>query len=1301
MECHSRIFGDIVLGSTTVKDFIQGADTVEVKPQIIAEWNMNSIANSYIHGTENTPTSFTPLTLQAESPSQAPITITETSNFSRTISSPVFNDNASQLIISSLQSVSSLVSATFMVNGEANLVLKNKIDISPGDNILVEGVGTEFDGSFVASSGTNGMLVKYQTQNTSTNLTLAKANLQGTVSASSNVYYIDFSVATFASKCAKVFFKLKSDYAFQSQSSQLFLEQFNVNLRAVGLSDNNIVYTQSVSKNYLVTSTSWTDAHISFANPDSPIDTVRVYLSIDTPNDSKAALLVDQIFAANVSDYEIYTEDITPLAQVFMPNRPGEVLIDAGPQNVQISPTLNHPQQPTPTQMAHKYAVGNLFENVQRSITPFAGNPYSYYVSASGWASKRTWCIYDREVKVNKIVIKVNAIAAKPTRLAPPIPEQPEAAAFNVKVLINKTWTTISNKQMEFSDNGILVLYWNGTSWTTTPWSSSTTPTISDVNGEIDKSVTIQGVAFDCLYQEYTLENSVLNKPDALETLELIEISPRLELNLTKFVKGMTVTKELDSNDIPLPIGRTTSNTSIIDLSNIPITISEADTNTNETNDIVPISNYSNSSPLKGLLVKGVKIKGSFNLNTGIASGTTTIVNIPSFIMYSERWSEDGDTVTLEVFDAIKRLQSTKARPLFLQDKTLNEIIYSIFDSVGFGDYYFDELAKLKIVRYQNDWSKTSSGVILKQTVDYFWANEEATVIETLNELLKAYQVSLYTDEYGAVKFISLYQISEKLDSVNASDVLYVQDVNEILPDTKPRRSNLKSISFEEIERPQKITIKYKRPMPSLSDYRQAKNRPNVSMTEMATDIVWEPEQGAQVLTFFELASPGILTPTQNRIPFDVDSAYRINRAIENSGYLLIDKEILKYDGVEYKFSYRGPSDTLISRIEVIRNKADIDAVVSEIYQNNQVSSISWTPTGYLVNVERGCFGTEPAEHKVLTNGSRVGWLGREFNAAYKQVSTVDQSDGTFGASNGNMSIKSEKSSGGIFIYPSTNNTVGNKRKLFARYVLNNVPSGKTGYLGCAVGVKIASNEIQSGLFIWTGVTNKNKQTTITISIVQIVNGQVKVVSAPKDFDFTEDLFDADEALEMYVEFNNEMNNMKVFIGSTSLFEVVRSKDKENDPGKRKVAFKTLTTKISPIKRDGLFGFAALENGRGLLDSLAFTVNADPRNLNQITINNLEDGYYSSSKTTPAYYANADTLLNQIVYNKFIAGFNTFQDSYLFTGAPVARGIKIFDVEYQDYPVIATPEVEFLGYTYNIDAIKNPTAVTGNVESDK
>lgn len=1289
-----------MLGLTNVKDFIQGSDTVDIKPQIIAEWNMNSIASSFIHGTENYPTSFVPLTLQAVSSSLPPTTITETSNFDRTFYSPVFNDNSSQLVISSSQSIVASVTASVMTNGVAGLLLKNKINITPGDTIFVEGVGALFDGVYIAGPQTNGIIINYDTNNPSGNSTFKESPVQGAISSSSNEYYVDFSLTSFAAKSAKIFLKLKSDYIQQSQSSQMFLEEFNVNLRAVGTLSGQVIYTQSITKNYMVNSTSWTDAYVSFANPDSIIDKVRLYLTIDTPNDSKAGLLVDQIFAANVSDYEVYTEDRTPLSQVFMPNRPGEVLIDSGPQNVEINTTLSHPQQPTPTQMAHKYAIGDLFEKVQRSITPFSGNPYSYYISGSGWGSKRTWCIYDREIKTNKIVIKVNAIAAKPKMLAPDIPGEPPAAAFNIKLLINKSWVKISSTSMSFNTNGIIVLYWNGTAWTTTPWTSNTVPTISESSGVIDKYVTIQGIAFDCLFQEYTLENSQLNKPDALEVLELVEISPRLELNLTKFVKSVKINKELDSSGIPLPIGITTSNTSIVDLSNIPITIGQADTNGSEDNDVVPISNYSQSSPLYGLLVKGVKIKGSFNLDIGTASGVPNVVNIPSFIMYSERWAENGDRVTVESFDAIKRLQSTKARPLFLRDKTLNEIMYSILDSVGFGDYYFDELSKLKIVKYKNRLPTSLDSTVLRQSVEYFWANEDNSVIEVINELLKVYQVSLYTDEYGAIRFISLYQINEKLKLVDESNVLYIQDMNETLPSSKLRRSNLKSLSFEEIERPQKITLKYKKPMPSLSDYRQRRNRPNVSMTQQATDIVWEPEEGSQVLSFFELASPGILTPTQNRIPFDVSSIFKINRAIENEGHLLIDHEILKYEGIEYKFSYKNSSGNSVFRIEVIKNKSDIDTVISEIYQTDQVSDISWTPTGYLVNVERGCFGTTQSAHKVVVDGSRVGWLGREFNSSYKQVSTIDEGDGSFGASNGNISIKCLKESGGILIYPSSNNTVGNKRKLFARYVLNNVPSGKSGSLGCVVGLKMSSGEITDGLFIWTGITNKNKNTTITISIIQIVGGQVKVVSAPKDFDFSDDLFSEDEAMEMYVEFNSQMNNMKVFIGSTSLFQVVNSKEDEKDPSKRKVAFKTLTTPISPIKKEGFFGFAALENGRGLLDALAFTANSDPRNLNDLTINNLEDGYYSSSSTTPAYYANADTLLNQIIFNRFITGFNTFKDSFIFTGAPVARGIKIWDVEYQDYPVIASPEVEFLGYTYDIEAVKDPTYITG-VEGDK
>jgi hypothetical protein len=1271
-----------MLGNTTVRNSINGSDVVEAKPKIIAEWNMNSIASPFIHGTETHPISFTPLTLQKGAAAPNITSITETSNFDRTFYSPVFNDNTSQLIIASSSSTSALVSGYAMANGTASLILKNKIPISNGDSIQVSGVGQLFDGSYVVASQLGGVLLSYVTNNSSSNVSLTSSPIQGRVSANISEYYVDFTVSTFASRAAKIFFKLKSDYQFQSQSSQLFLEEFNVTLRAVGLKDGVPVYTQSITKNYTVNSTSWTDAYISFANPDSQVDVVRVYISMEVSNDYRAALIVDQIFGANVSDFEVYTEDRTPLSEVFDVYRPGEVLLDAGPKNVEINSTLTYPQQCTPTQMAHKYAIGDLYQKVQRSITPFAGNPYSYYVSATGWGSKRIWCIYDKEISVNKLVIKVNAIAAKPA-----------VDSFVIKILVNKQWETIQTTSMAFTNNGLLTLYYNGTSWSTTPW--SLVPTISEATGQIDKRRIIQGVAFECINQSYTIENSPLNKPDALQTLELIEISPRLELDLSKFVSGLSVNKELDSSDIPLPLGSITSNTATIDFSNIPIIISSSDMNTAEVNDVVPISNYASTSPLKNLLVKGVKLKGSFDINTGVTSGTQSIVNVPSFIMYVERWKETTDIVSAECYDSVKRLQNIKSRPLYLKDKSINEIIYSILDSVGFGDYYFDELSKLKIVKYENDQSSISASTTLNQNIEYFWAVDEDSITDTLNDLLKPYQVSIYTDEYGALRFLSLYEINTKANSVAESDVLYIQDLNQVPQGGTVRRSNLMSLEFEEIERPEKVTIKYKRPMPSLSDYRQAKDRPYASMTESATDIVWEPEQQAQVLSFFEIASPGILTETQNRIPFDINSVSRINRAIENSGYLLIDQEIVKYDGLEYIFTFTNSTGTSQSRTEVIRNSADINRVISEIYQLNEVSNITWSPSGYMVNVERGCFGTEPAKHIVLSNGSRSGWLGREFNAAYKQVSSIDEADGTFGASNGNISIKCEKESGGILIYPSINNLVGNKRRFFARYVLNNVPSGKTGYLGSVVGLKIISNQILDGLFVWTGVTNKNKQTTITISIVQVVNGNVKVISEPKDFEFTEDLFSENEALEIYMEFNDPMNRLKVFIGSTSLFEVVRSKDKENDPGKRKVAFKTLTIPISSINKDGFFGFAALQKGRGTLDALAFTASSDPRNLNNISINSLDGDYYASSSTTPAYYANANTLLNQMVYNQFVPGFSTFQDSFVFTGAPVARGIKIFDVEYQDYPVIASPEVEFLGYSYNIDAIRGSTPITG------
>lgn len=1269
--------------NATLKGYIDNSTMIDIKPRIFAEWNGNAISTYKTCGTyvglSNTISSTALKSFTQIAPSPAPTVV------SRGEATPVFNDTNAQSMILDGSSASAKVDTKAAVSGVVTIKLSSPLAIAVGDSFVVDGLGAGYDGAFVAISGTTGSVVKYNSTNNTLSATESKVTPAGNVRINGGAYNYTHTLGAGA-KAVKFHLRLKSDYTHQASNDLNFLEQFDVTIRVIGRDASGIVYTQSLTKVLSVNSSDWTNAELMFANPDSTITQAEVTLYFEAVGSKKAALLVDRFLALDVSDYEVYISDRQPVSEVFDIDRPGDLLIDRGPQNITIG-SETYAQQCSPIHMASSYALGDFYEKVQRSVVPFADNPYSYYTSGSDAESKKVYCIYDRTIKTNKIVIKTNSIVTKP-----------KVDRFTVKLLISGTWTTVVTTGAVFSNNGTLVLYYNGSNWSTTRWGNASVPSISMSTGAITAKLDIQGIAFECTELEFVRNTGNLNDASALNLLELIELSPRLELDLTNITLGFSINKELGSENA-LPLGNATSNTASIDFSNIPVLIGDSDTRTSEESDIVPISQYSQTSPLYGMLVKGVKIKGYFDVDTNTSATVANAgkIMVPAFVMFSERWSENVDKVSVECFDAIKKLQSTPARPVYLENKTVNEIIYSILDSVGFGDYYFDVLNNLKVVKYGGAGASGESAV-LKQSIDYFWADKDQSVTDTLNDLFKPYQIAMFADEYGGVTFTSLLEISNK--TASPSNLVYIQDKNHGTTDGAPInfKSNLKDISLEEVERPEKIIMRYRRPTPSISDFRQVKNKPNSSVVSRATDIVWEPESEAQLLTYFELGSPGILTETQNRIPFDVTAAGFINRAIENSGYLLIDEEIVYYDGLEYIFTT--PSDPSFYRIEEIRTAADIERIISEIYQDKNTGDINFTPTGYMVNVQRGLFGTEPAKHTVLSPGSRIGWQGIEFNASYKAVSNIEAADGTFGAAQGNIALKSEKTSGGLFIYPSENNKVGTKRKFFARYQINKHPAGKSGSMGVGIGVKVESGVITRGLFIWTGVESKNDETSVTISIIQIANSQMKVVSAPRTFDFTTDLYSYEEPLELYVEFNNDMNKMKVFIGSTSLFEIVKP-SKKDDEAERKVAFKTLTVDISSIDKNGLFGFAAREQGRGVLDSMAFTVNNDPRNLNSIILNNSQSDYLDTdAKANPAFYIGASSVLNAIVYDQYVGGFNKFKDGFVYTGAPAARGIKIFEVDYQDFPVTSTPEVEFLGYTYTIDALRN-SRILGGGENEK
>lgn len=1218
-----------MLGNSTIKNHFKNSYAVDVKPRVFLEFNGNDIANPYFYGTGTHPSSsYSNLSLSLTAPSGATVTAVNTRGLSTAISG------------------------------------------TPRADLL----------SSVNSS--------YASEKTFTYTTMGPIG-------SKNIKFNMF---------------LKSDYQHQlSQNNNTALESFDVVFKVYGInSAGKAILSETVTKAVTVNSVDWIPLSILFANPDTPelINRVKLEILIHPPVGWGSYLLISQLTSASISDYEVYSENRMPISEVFETNRPGEFLVDMDaslrPTVTIGSPGSTTPQRPTPVQMITNYAVGPKYENLQRAVMPFEGNPYSYYVSASntyGTESQKIWSLYTSSFKTNKIVLKINNIAFKPN-------------SFTIKILTSAGWVNVVASADMFDSNGILVLYYNGTSWTTTKWENHQYPRIRKSDGSIRisgtdavGSINIHGIYFET--QGLQIINTDFQKGSGASflRLEMIEISPRLEIDVTDYLQSFNIIKEIDVEDSVLPIGGISSNSAKISLSNILITVSEPDilVPTDGDSDIPPFSNFSPLSPLKDMLKKGVKVRGGFDVDTAVSGSgvSSTKTYIPAFVMYIDEWKDNDFSINISAFDVVKNLQTMPCRPVYMRGGRINEIIRSVLDPVGFGDYHFDDLTDLRVLSRRKDSQLNFSD---EEKLAHFWTSNDNSVTEALQDLFKVYQVGMYADEYGAIRFVSLYDYSSYyrslLDGQREVD-LYVQDKNDV-----NSVSNLESVIFSENEKPQSITVKYKIPRVQLeeggSDVGAGKNPSLISRTKESTKIVWTLQEDLVALPYFEISAGGIKGAAQNYIPYSPMQSTSIFRYIPYSSLLLVEDEIVSYDGKEFEFNYSTPTASRVTTKVIIKKPEDVDMVIRNLMSNFSAIKVSHSETGKLMNVRRGLYGTKPSAHTKSSIAGTTKWRAREFtvsNKGYNNAVNIAAGSKKFSNTEYGMQINGLDNNKIIFLSPndleSNADILGYKKKLSATFKIGDIPDSKEGYLGVALGVEIDSgDDISSGLFIWFGKDVKKKKKAPTVFVEQVVDGERKTLVAKNDFEYSERLFEEEENLEIIIAINDKRNECTILIGGTSAFAkqvTVKPKpgQEEDESKKPSKEYKDFPVQLQkPLKRDSRFGVVASHFGSGIIGQFMFGSSRKPEDMNDLNIYNMRDSYamYGKKTANQAFYIGQNTLLDTIVSKQLVPGFNdAASDNFVYTANPIGRGIKLFEVEYDTYPITSIPRVEFLGYNYDIN----------------
>lgn len=569
----------------------------------------------------------------------------------------------------------------------------------------------------------------------------------------------------------------------------------------------------------------------------------------------------------------------------------------------------------------YKYWTSAIYGNINglvpgiSSSTPSANSYPIQTINGKGRVAP--FVAYETSAYANTIVVKYQTHLGVPDNI-------------NVQILNESNeWITVYTENdiqnlPAKNSNGVLELYYDYSDATwkrqTTDFSPKlATDFISD--GSFTQAVKVKGVRL--------LVNS-MSEPNI--PFELIELSPRLSADLTDYVISASYESSIEQSTVGLPVGGILLGTGTIELSNSDRSF--INTNT--------------QSLFYQLIDKNVQ----FFMYHGLLNGDSYYY-YPMGVMYSGNWTEsDQVTVSVETYDFMKILQTTKASDIFIGRKSVSPVaaIQVLLNNEGWTNF--------RVLGNTNDLDN----------IEYFFTNSQSTIAEVLNEIAIATQSAIFIDAYGNLtiatkdymmnpsKTPSWYLTTEDID-INGEVVTIknnsispelsgygIQDVDYLANVVNYTISNIDPINDGEVTYNKRS---YKKlnflPKDKFSKAKQLQIKPPFAESSReAIETVWTPGSGSEEST--EGSADAILNGsilledisatrplnTQISVPTSslVNNDYSLitdflqeqflkNNTIDNAvktislgsidvltfpyeGFIKIDGEIIRYKGIEY-----------------------------------------------------------------------------------------------------------------------------------------------------------------------------------------------------------------------------------------------------------------------------------------------------------------------------------------------------------------------------------------------------------------
>jgi len=724
---------------------------------------------------------------------------------------------------------------------------------------------------------------------------------------------------------------------------------------------------------------------------------------------SQYGILIDQLEIHQTTDFEYKYGNLWTTDSPFHAFRPGESYVPSGNsltqtasafrqvkydfqagyynfnnQTMPVSPVVYHPTLLATNKSNPIYKNGFLSEWSQ----------YKYFVADSGTPSITG--IYDQTLNVNKVIIKFNLAYATPSSFTVTMSNTTNSSGTyttGTPIVVNLT-----NADIDGSGTCIIYLQTDGTwksgassgSWTTMPqFDFNGVVRFGGNNGvsavtQINKiTVTQNSATLNTYYSSHTSVNENIDgastipssdKTTEMKRMQIIEVSPRLEIDVSYFTMSVDSVAQLDNKMNPLPISEISANMSTITLSNVPLTVS---------NQVLSLfSNNSTSSILKGLFKNYVKFYVNYVIKDTVAGTSASDRYIPSGVFYADTWDiKDIEKTVVTAYDITKYLQLLQPTDYVSQSEDAFRLISNILDFAGFTDYNYDELR-----RVTKSTTKLADGTVHNNSTPlsmrYFYVDgTQQKVFDVLREIFEVYQIAAYVDAFGVMRFINVDGIFDPTNKINM--LLHDNSTPQSISTTAGYANNLTvktnivQDTYTETAKTKvgKATLTYKTPQvvksliadQSLLNDNLYVNTPPTYQT--SSNVIWDSTIDEST-TYNHLAQTMNLYDNKFRVPDNeanaATGAVNFNSyGVDHDGYGIIEGEIVSFKYKEFLFSWpANNTNPAGSQIRSIANSSDFAAQYAEVTEQSGTNSkITVTRTGYITNVDRGQFNTPVSAH--------------------------------------------------------------------------------------------------------------------------------------------------------------------------------------------------------------------------------------------------------------------------------------------------------------------------------------------------